>query len=593
MGIQGLTGILAKLNLRCDTPSLPRRTGRFIINGVGSLRCYNATKEPDNYRVNFQHLCVDGNDLLYKAWCKAQERLPTTTDVNEFTDSVAVAFMEDISEILQEIDCSRKQSLKIVIVADGIVPYAKQHIQRHRRLSGHSTSHAFSTTQITPGTHLISVLERKLIHYASSMYGDRCIFSLWDVAGEGEHKIVKYTQMIREKGDNSTVLMAITDGDILCINALSNLQNVVIRRAYKQGDSMKISYLVCDHLKAQCERTAGIVNWANFAIMMMLEGNDFIPKTIVASAHGLFAQVAVDVMSKFVTPDPSTWLFTNCTLPRMKMQLVGNKLVNIPASFPESAICVDLVNLSRLINGIACRQIELYEDVRKTVQSGRLRHPPTFDVTVPETVNGVAIRDFVMQWLSRNSRIRPEAYACPIYLDNVMVLQYLTMVIWCTRYYQQTAVPTSSHYSFIVAPAISVIDERLRRFISLQAGPNGMISRGEMLPPGHTICKRLACTPADYVDSDVHPIKEWMQALMVLPKHHWDSVMDCAGIHDYETRMQIRMCIPEDSHSFTRMVLPAGSIYDDAEGIPDLPMLFHDSIVNALSRFSQFGRPVV
>lgn len=229
---------------------------------------------------------------------------------------------------------------KLYIAFDGVPPRSKIEQQRMRRYHSvirkkkllslfeeyaESTekcniNNNIDTNVITPGTSFMEKLSNKIkLHIDNCSYYKYIDVYLndWTINGEGEHKIfdhIKKNIEISSKSNIKNIIYGL-DGDLIMLALSSKLNNIyLLREAYEYGDyafnheGYPYLYLDICSLKSsiilECNNfITGPIEYFNnnidrfiddYICMMMILGNDFIPKikwmTIKQNAHQLILE---------------------------------------------------------------------------------------------------------------------------------------------------------------------------------------------------------------------------------------------------------------------------------------------------------------
>ncbi|SOV23147.1 exonuclease, putative [Plasmodium sp. DRC-Itaito] len=201
---------------------------------------------------------IDMNGVIHHCTHANKEKLPIYDEHELFSN---------ILQYLKNLFYLIKPKKLIYIGVDGVSPKAKMNQQRKRRFlsifkindnDNDNTSHLFNPNCITTGTDFMYKINLSLnkwfkILKKKKVFEFDVIFSGSDVAGEGEHKILKY---IREncKRDsnfkNYNHCIYGLDADLIMLSLVTHLNNIFILR-----DKFKISNDLQNNMLENIERT--------------------------------------------------------------------------------------------------------------------------------------------------------------------------------------------------------------------------------------------------------------------------------------------------------------------------------------------------
>ncbi|KAI8918249.1 hypothetical protein DFJ77DRAFT_287462 [Powellomyces hirtus] len=187
----------------------------------------------------------------------------------------------------------------VCLAVDGPGPLAKIAEQRRRRSSNKKKKSTFDTRQITPGTAFMNRIDSYLNYYACqylfrtahSKPGMRVIVNGPNVAGEGEVKILGHmgdtmTDNKSPEGTPSNMIIG-ADNDILFQVIAANVRSTLV-----MNDDNAIMFSYDTFLRTLSadfpDRKAHLVA-LDLAAVILLMGNDYLPKMKKASFDGLWA----------------------------------------------------------------------------------------------------------------------------------------------------------------------------------------------------------------------------------------------------------------------------------------------------------------
>ena len=184
-----------------------------------------------------------------------------------------------ITKIEELIDYTNVEDL-LYIAVDGIPPKGKMKQQRMRRYKTILENKIWDTNAISPGTHFMNKLNKRLQSF-KSVKVKNIIISDSSERGEGEHKILQYIK----KNDLPDSVIYGLDADLIMLSIVSHKDNISLlreRTEYNIEDTDNdYIYMNIDKLKDYIIKDIGtdgprevILN--DYIFMCFLLGNDFI-----------------------------------------------------------------------------------------------------------------------------------------------------------------------------------------------------------------------------------------------------------------------------------------------------------------------------
>lgn len=217
-----------------------------------------------------------------------KQREVAGTDTRLLLTSMLDKIEKIIMDIVQQVDPKDC----VILAVDGVAPGAKLQQQRGRReksVMGGLNVDLFDRNAITPGTDfmvqldgfILNMLERRKFQLPPHV-----IYSSHLVEGEGEHKIMGYYRdgtvlkgEIAQAGGNH-VLYGL-DADLIILSLMSPLPNIYLFRKSSEEDTggeVKDELVGIETLKEYViDKGKKAETLQDFAVMMCLLGNDFLP----------------------------------------------------------------------------------------------------------------------------------------------------------------------------------------------------------------------------------------------------------------------------------------------------------------------------
>lgn len=256
--------------------------------------------------VQIDELYIDANCMLHPSCFKVLNEVPLNISTFELEKLMIKTCIRDLDNLIKLVNPQKK----LFIAVDGTAPVAKISQQRKRRYKSYSEMQMknqikskyniplkkeWSNASITPGTQFMENLHLQLLTYAQSIKNITCIYSSYHTVGEGEHKIFDY---IRDNNSTVTRVVYGLDADLIFLAMACNVNNIyLIRESTELGAFQTLSpytYVSIDNLNthfmnlinselAYSCREIGIPNIYSksgindIIFICYLLGNDFLP----------------------------------------------------------------------------------------------------------------------------------------------------------------------------------------------------------------------------------------------------------------------------------------------------------------------------
>lgn len=291
----GIPGLFAWVRKTC-----PHTIKNFVSRTSSHPSHSSRTSTP---LIQYDNLCLDMNGIFHEACQKvyqygsyAPKNFVEACDILPENVMRKKVFRE-VGNIVSNLVTKVNPSKRVLIMVDGPAGNAKQSQQRQRRYrSVHDTSRKFDSNCISPGTEWMDFLSKYMDHYIRQEVSNKwkhleVIFSNEKVAGEGEHKVIRF---IRKHGsphesyvlyglDADLIMLALSTQNILCQgNFMLNPPNFIILREDQkfhhliQIDISLFRQFLIEELVwgLDCSRN-NLIN--DYVFLCFLLGNDFLP----------------------------------------------------------------------------------------------------------------------------------------------------------------------------------------------------------------------------------------------------------------------------------------------------------------------------
>ena len=199
----------------------------IYIMGIPSYFSYivkrhgNIIQNFNNTKMHINNLLLDCNSIIYDCVRTIE------VDTNNYENKLIQAICEKIKYYINTI----KPNHTVYIAFDGVAPIAKLEQQRTRRYKSHfinnitstilnKNNERWDTTNITPGTNFMSLLDIKIKEYFKDPRDFNVINLLISTsldAGEGEHKLFEDIRKDSEYLKQSTVIYGL-DADLIMLS---------------------------------------------------------------------------------------------------------------------------------------------------------------------------------------------------------------------------------------------------------------------------------------------------------------------------------------------------------------------------------------
>ena len=265
---------------------------RTFSNNVKTLKIHDNLTE----LAQIDHFLVDMNGIFHYCCQKTYEYgsfKPKHPQPLKKTYSLKkqLELFEMIGNYVDRLIRFVQPKKRVVLAIDGPAPLSKQCQQRSRRYRSalERDDGVFDSNCITPGTkfldHLSKYMERFIrLKLQEGVWGDiEVVFSSEKVAGEGEHKLVKY---VREHGDEKEQYMIQgMDADLIMLSLATHFPYFHILREnpykyeheYYYIDMSSIRENLVNVLLTEQSLLEDRVYINDFITMIFFTGNDFLP----------------------------------------------------------------------------------------------------------------------------------------------------------------------------------------------------------------------------------------------------------------------------------------------------------------------------
>lgn len=245
------------------------------------------------------NLIIDCNGMFH-AGCQITYKYgaykPTNANIiikdNKYTQRKAYqAICDDIEKILMVVNPSKR----LILMVDGVAPFAKIVQQRSRRYKSalEREENVWDSNNLTPGTLFMDHLSKYIDWFIRCRLSDNplwqdieIVYSSSGIPGEGEHKAMTYLRKYGIKSESYTLLGA--DSDLVMLGLLTELPNFHIIK--EDVFDYKNNYILTD-IGSVRKELIELMRWEpkderkfnedwvinDFVFLMFLVGNDFLP----------------------------------------------------------------------------------------------------------------------------------------------------------------------------------------------------------------------------------------------------------------------------------------------------------------------------
>ena len=263
--------------------------------GIKNFNSWIKNSFPDSVNFNltyskYDYIYVDVNHILHSS-------INNVYNIKQF--------LNKISFYLNSIFFKFIATKKIILAVDGSPPFSKIILQRKRRLTHNSSDNKINSLHLTPGTDLMSHVNKFLFDYVKILKSKykflktKFIISSSNDPGEGELKIFKYLNQYTS--DSSSCHLVIGNDADLVVLALATLSisNIDILLKYK-----KQKYILSIHKLLSLYNNyilSSVNNFSNFhfsfssndlrkdfVFLSLFFGNDYFPKLSFINYNTLF-----------------------------------------------------------------------------------------------------------------------------------------------------------------------------------------------------------------------------------------------------------------------------------------------------------------
>lgn len=405
MGIPKFFGYLRKSGYRgVFQPGLPSFVSNLLIDANGII--HSAAQTVYAYGA--------AEDPIRKERVKKMEPMALELELYQVVGNLILKLVNQIQP---------RETL--VIAVDGIAPAAKINQQRQRRYRAageRGVDAIFDSNSITPGTDFMIRLDRFLVQWImdnADLLPPTIIYSSYQVPGEGEHKIMDMIRANQVGGGGASVISGL-DADLFILALLSPLEHVYLFRGDSGVETAQIIN-VGNFRMGVVEKYGGFKAIDNFAILMSLLGNDFLPHQPMFDDMG----DAIDLMLELSSD----------------LTLVENNRINV-------------LDFHQFIHRLARKEpMALAEKSIRDVKYPSRMFQIALDTKIPPTFNYQIFRS---AWYA-NTFGTPD-----VKVDWIedMAQDYVTGIEWIYRYYKlgQSAVSSRFVYPYFHTPLFTDLD---------------------------------------------------------------------------------------------------------------------------------------
>lgn len=372
----------------------------------------------------------------------------------------------------------------VFISVDGVAPMAKINQQRKRRFKsmqdaklynsikekhGISINEKWNNTTITPGTVFMEQLHQAIIHYCKSKKDVNITYSSYHTPGEGEHKIL---QEIKKQDDCVSVIYGL-DADLFFLAMASHKKDIYLLReecifGKKNDDNLDLIVdIVTDVVEDLCfvsvDETILLVNEHfkrfvqsdvksfsdDFIFICFLLGNDFLPHIPSLDIKNNGLDIIVDAYCRIHGERMETIISFEAGKVQVNTDFL-NDILKYLAEKEDEYFKVSLPNYKKMVAKKRCYGTSAYD-----IEVWNLDNMRSFDVCDP-------IRLGEGDTIEYKFRYYEYYYNSVEYQQNLiekLSREYLTGIIWVTRYYFEHCRSWDWQYVYSHAPFISDIAE--------------------------------------------------------------------------------------------------------------------------------------
>lgn len=272
--------------------------------------------------TRFAHLLFDYNSLMYHALRNVRS---ASSDAEPGSDDAVIPhIIRYTNHWIRAIDPSRS----VYVAIDGPVPMAKMACQRRRRFKrvveetyrSHVANRyrnpeppSFETTKFTPGTVFMEKFVARLVPFVRVAGTTRVVMSDHHVAGEGEHKLMRY---LRRLPPSEPVCIYGLDADLIVLSLLSDHPNLYLARDAEEETQM-LSIEACrkalfERVVEALQKTDPKGRWrtrvrvdriiVDLCFLMSVGGNDFVPGLFAWTMRSVGMDPWIEVYARVVGP---------------------------------------------------------------------------------------------------------------------------------------------------------------------------------------------------------------------------------------------------------------------------------------------------
>lgn len=385
----------------------------------------SCVRKNDNRLGKISSVMIDCNGIFHnsaqKIYGYGKYSSPVMGDQRTFLIEDIVAKIEEILRTISPED-------NFILAPDGVAPIAKLNQQKSRRfLSSAERTIEFDSNQFTPGTKLMIDIDENIGNWISKTEDlpRNTIYSSHMDKGEGEHKIFQYARDGVLKGNGSHVLYGL-DSDLIILSLLSPLKKIYLMREDYSSvvDIRVLRKLIKQEFEFEgCDKDRLL---KDFSVIVMLAGNDFLPKLPSFTETRDFIQQFTEIykINKQHIVDSTN-------------KINFKSLLKLFQKYDEK------YNLERIIN----------EDLHRY---------PYNEILDSMSENNINMKTFETRWYNKQFKPRTEElykfYKDNKYFDGTdiakMCIYFLKTMGWVYKYYTEghDSVSNIHFYPYIYAP---------------------------------------------------------------------------------------------------------------------------------------------
>ncbi len=499
-----------------------------------------------------QNLCLDMNGIFHEACQKVYKygnhSVPPSKihQEKELPPNVMrKRVFQEVGNIVNNLVYRVRPTRRVLIMVDGPAGNAKQSQQRQRRYrSVQDTERKFDSNCISPGTEWMDFLSkymdqfiRREVSHNRIWQGLSVIFSNEKVAGEGEHKLIRF---IRNHGTSieSYVLYGL-DADLIMLTL--SIQNILSIGAYslnppkffilREDQYSKIPQLLIVDITMLREFLIEELTWGldcsrnnlidDYVFLCFLLGNDFLPHSPTVDLIDGGLELLFHSYSNACANHNS------------------HLIVN-PTSREDGVFSRDV--LKDILHNISMSEKILLED---SVRKGEKFADPLLQKYIREV--GTVSVESVESFEEKKSYFDFDSYRTEYYSSKFprntpseVCHEYFRGMEWVYKYYT-TGIPSWTwKYPFVYAPFAS---EMVSSLDTYQSKP---FQIGRPMEPFRQLLSILPPQSKDLLPSALHPIIENFPSETKIDlagkKFDWQAVVLVPPLVDFDKEYQTILC---------------------------------------------------